>query len=130
MQMTDTTRITLRMPEHIHDWLRQQSFETRESINALIVKALEEKMNQPEAAKEIEMNENTQFVHIEKSNAHGKTTEDAYIVGGEKVSYTKWCAATAQAEATFGLAWAKRLNVIHRNIGPTDRIETEVSKYL
>lgn len=50
--MTDTTRITLRMPEHIHDWLRHQSYETRESINALIVKALEEKMNQPEAAKE------------------------------------------------------------------------------
>lgn len=43
--MTDTERITLRMPKPVHDWLRQQSFETRESINSLIVSALEDKMN-------------------------------------------------------------------------------------
>lgn len=50
--MADTERITLRMPKPVHDWLRAQSYETKKSINALIVKALEEKMNQPKTAKE------------------------------------------------------------------------------
>ncbi len=40
--MVETERITLRVPKEIHEWLRKKSFETRESINSLIVKAIQE----------------------------------------------------------------------------------------
>ena len=39
--MAKVERITLRIPKEIHEWLRQKSFETRKSINSLIVEILE-----------------------------------------------------------------------------------------
>lgn len=50
--MNDTERITLRMPREVHEWLREQSFKTRESINSLIIEALQNQMNQPKKAKD------------------------------------------------------------------------------
>ena len=32
---------TIRMPLELHEWLRKRAFETRQSINQLIIQALE-----------------------------------------------------------------------------------------
>jgi predicted HicB family RNase H-like nuclease len=45
----ETVRITLRLPADLHEWLRQVGHETRQSINSLIVTAVNE-MKQPATA--------------------------------------------------------------------------------
>lgn len=33
--------LTMRLPDDLHEWLRREAFETRESQNAIVVQALE-----------------------------------------------------------------------------------------
>ena|SRR6185437_4628557 len=37
-----TQAINIRFPDELHEWLRQQAFDTRDSINTIVVAAVEE----------------------------------------------------------------------------------------
>jgi predicted HicB family RNase H-like nuclease len=46
------TRITLRVPEDVYEWLRLESYKTRKSINTLIVEALQNEQERQTAVKD------------------------------------------------------------------------------
>ena len=39
--MQDIQPLQVRLPRQIHDWLRQKAFDTRKSINSIIIALLE-----------------------------------------------------------------------------------------